>query len=78
MKELYRLCEDDSVTIVKNLKNLRPVQVKELKDLLSEVEKSTKVDLVQLFPSQSLGGAGNHRSDSYSPKAKSKPVIKED
>lgn len=49
LKEIYRLCEDDASAFTRNLKQLRPVQLKDIKDMLQELDKPDK-DLVQLFP----------------------------
>ena len=35
--EIYKLCNDDANAFIRNLKALRPIQVKEVKDILSEV-----------------------------------------
>lgn len=45
IKEVYRLCHDDASTFVKNLKTLRPIQTKEVKDLLNDIEKTPVVTL---------------------------------
>ncbi len=39
IKQIYKLCEDDLSVFMKNIKNLRPVQQKEIKDLLADEEK---------------------------------------
>lgn len=39
IKNVYRLCDDDVNAFTRNLKNLRPIQLKEVKDALNEVEK---------------------------------------
>lgn len=39
---VYRCCGDDIGTFVANCKNLRPVQTKEIKESLSELEKSLR------------------------------------
>lgn len=40
MKEIFKYCTDDAATFTKNLKALRPIQVKEVKDMLEELEKA--------------------------------------
>jgi len=35
--EIYKLCNDDANAFIRNLKALRPIQVKEVKDILSEI-----------------------------------------
>ncbi len=40
IKEIYKLTSDDSSAYIRNLKQLRPIQLKEVKDLLSEVDKA--------------------------------------
>jgi hypothetical protein len=37
---LYKLTADDASAYIRNLKSLRPIQLKEIKDLLSEVDKT--------------------------------------
>lgn len=39
IREIFKCCSDNIHIFIKNLKTLRPVQVKEIKDMLSEVEK---------------------------------------
>lgn len=47
---VYQNCEDDVNTFTANCKNVRPVQMKEMRDQLSTVEKNTKGDyLIKLF-----------------------------
>jgi hypothetical protein len=46
MIEIYKLTADDANAFVRNLKSLRPIQEKEIKDLLSEITKtSTSITL---------------------------------
>lgn len=47
--EIYKLCQDDANAFIRNLKSLRPIQLKEVKDLLQEIEKSKVPNLVNLF-----------------------------
>ncbi len=47
--EIYKLCQDDSSAFIRNLKSLRPIQLKEVKDLLQEIEKNKVPNLVNLF-----------------------------
>lgn len=47
--EIYKLCQDDSSAFIRNLKSLRPIQLKEVKDLLQEIEKNKAPNLVNLF-----------------------------
>lgn len=61
VKQIYRLCEDEIAVFTKNFKNLRPVQLKEIKDLLSDEEK-LKTKIV-LFKGQQ---AATH-TDGFSP-----------
>jgi hypothetical protein len=49
IKEIYKLCSDDANIFSKNLKSLRPVQLKEVRDILSEIEKSKNNQLITLF-----------------------------
>lgn len=34
MIEIYKVCQDDSSAFIRNLKSLRPIQLKEIKDIL--------------------------------------------
>ena len=46
IREIYKVCTDDAATLVKNLSNLRSIQVKEITDVLQDVSKqSTGVSL---------------------------------
>lgn len=47
--EIYKLCNDDPSAFIRNLKSLRPIQLKEVKDLLQEIEKNKVPNLVNLF-----------------------------
>jgi hypothetical protein len=47
--EIYKLCQDDASAFIRNLKSLRPIQLKEVKDLLQEIEKSKVPNIVNLF-----------------------------
>lgn len=69
LKELYSHCDDDAVTFVRNLKNLRPVQAKEVKDMLQETEKTSKSQQVRIFQ-----GSSNNLpvQESNSPKQRNK------
>lgn len=50
MVYVYKHCEDDLNTLISNLKNLRPVQLKEIKEQLSAVDKNYSSEyLVKLF-----------------------------
>jgi hypothetical protein len=55
IKELYKLTADDASAYIRNLKSLRPIQLKEIKDLLSEVDKSAAS--IHLFAKDSAAGA---------------------
>ena len=47
---MYVRCSDDISTLVSNCKNLRPVQIKEIKETLGKLEKSSKpVHQIKLF-----------------------------
>ena len=55
IKEIYKLTADDASAYIRNLKSLRPIQLKEIKDLLSEVEKTASS--IHLFAKDSAAGA---------------------
>lgn len=48
-KEIYKLCNDDATTFTKNLKSLRPIQAKEMKDMLSDLEKAKSSITINIF-----------------------------
>lgn len=50
--EVYKVSVDDSNAFIRNLKALRPIQLKEVKDLLQEIEKLQTPSLVNLFPKE--------------------------
>jgi hypothetical protein len=39
IQEIYKLISDDAFTLTKHLTNLRPIQLKEIKDTLTDIEK---------------------------------------
>lgn len=47
--EIYKMSQDDSSAFIRNLKSLRPIQLKEVKDLLQEIEKNKQGNLINLF-----------------------------
>lgn len=47
--EIYKMSQDDPTAFIRNLKALRPIQLKEVKDLLQEIEKNKLPNLVNLF-----------------------------
>lgn len=47
--EIYKMSQDDSSAFIRNLKSMRPIQLKEVKDLLQEIEKNKLPNLVNLF-----------------------------
>jgi hypothetical protein len=47
--EIYKLCNDDANAFIRNLKALRPIQVKEVKDILSEIKKTASSAGITLF-----------------------------
>lgn len=50
MVYVYKNCEDDLTTFTGNLKNLRPVQLKETTEHLADVKKNYQSEyLVKLF-----------------------------
>ena len=55
IKEIYKLTADDASAYVRNLKSLRPIQLKEIKDILSEVDKTASS--IHLFAKDSTSGA---------------------
>ena len=42
LQHVYSRCGDDTNCFISNCKNLRPVQQKEIKELLSKTEKSVR------------------------------------
>ena len=42
LSHVYIRCVDEAATLVANCKNLRPVQIKEVKEALIKLDKSTK------------------------------------
>lgn len=67
VEEIYRSCEDDITIFLRNLKGLRPIQQKDIKEQLAEVEKHTK-NLVQLFKNQQVPAAAAPHTEGFSPK----------
>lgn len=55
IKEIYKLTADDSSAYIRNLKSLRPIQLKEIKDILAEVDKTATT--IHLFAKDSAAGA---------------------
>lgn len=49
MAHIYENCEDDLSTFCSHIKSLRPIQLKELKDSLSEYQKRRNDFQVRLF-----------------------------
>ena len=49
MKEIYKLCNDDAKVFTHNLKALRPIQAKEVKDMLADIDKNKNSILINLF-----------------------------
>ena len=45
-REIYILCSDDSTAFTKNMKALRPIQLKEVKDMLDDTVKTKTGTLV--------------------------------
>jgi beta-glucosidase-like glycosyl hydrolase len=39
MIEIYKLSQDDASAFIRNLKSLRPIQLKEIKDMLQDIVK---------------------------------------
>ena len=64
LQHVYVRCADDAATFVANCKNLRPVQIKEIKESLAKLDKSQKpVHQVKLFDNHSLDeGGADHLS----------------
>jgi hypothetical protein len=55
IKEIYKLTADDASAYIRNLKSLRPIQLKEIKDILAEVDKTATT--IHLFAKDSAAGA---------------------
>lgn len=70
---VYENCEDDLNTFVSNLKNLRPVQIKELKDQLQSIEKNQESEyLIKLFDKASVNDGKKEGNPERSPQPRSK------
>ena len=57
MIEIFKLTADDANAFVRNLKSLRPIQQKEVKDLLSEVVKTN--NSINLFNKETANQDGS-------------------
>ena len=49
IKEIYKLCSDDTSAFIRSLKGLRPIQLKEVKDILQDIEKVKSSGLTSIF-----------------------------
>lgn len=60
LQHVYVRCTDDAATFVANCKNLRPVQIKEIKESLTKLDKSQKLGhQIKLFENHSLDEGGD-------------------
>ena len=67
MAHIYENCEDDLAVFCANVKSLRPIQLKELRDSLAEHQKNTRADyLVRLFSADAANAAGEDKDDERS------------
>ena len=59
IKEIYKLTADDASAYIRNLKSLRPIQLKEIKDILSEIDKtSVSIHLFAKDSANNVSGEG--------------------
>lgn len=58
MAHIYENCEDELNVFCANVKSLRPIQLKELRDILAEHQKNTRAEyLVRLFTGEAANQA---------------------